>query len=526
MRRLSRPLGFFGLLLVLAGFIGFGMARQYLGFYVIPWFLAAICLLIYAAYNWSEIKTFGTSRSTRYGAGSALAVILVLGIVVILAGLTDKHTLRWDLTEGQRHSLAPQTIKVLENLSKDINVTGFFTTEGPQYEQARALYSLYARVSPKFKFELVDPVRQPGVARAAGIKQPNVTMVAAGDNSEKIGELNEERLTNAILRLTRTSKKTVYFVTGHGERDIQDTSEVGFSDVKQELIDQNYDVKPLLLMEQPDIPKDATLLVLAGPQKDYLPAELEAIGRYLHNGGRVLIMIDPEAAPDLAKFLLDYNVKVGNDVIVDKMSRLFGADYLMPLAAQYANHPVTKDFTVASFFPVARSVTVAGEKKDGISATPLVYTSDQAFAETDFEMLKKGQAGYQEGIDLPGPISIAVAGTVDQKKDETKAEASPESPGDKPKEKAKGEFIVFGDSDFASNKFKDLQGNGDLFMSSVNWLAEESDLIAIRPKAREFKPLMLDQTQMTIIFWVPVVIMPLGILIIGIIVLTSRRKRR
>jgi ABC-type uncharacterized transport system involved in gliding motility auxiliary subunit len=526
MRKFSRPLGFAGLLLVVAGLIGFGMARQFLGFYVIPWALAAVCLLTYAAYNWQDVKNFGTSRTARYGAGSALGVILVLGIVILLAVMTDKHTLRWDLTEGQRHSLAPQTIKVLENLSNDINVTGFFTSEGVQYEQARSLFDLYAKVSPKFKYELVDPVRQPGLARAAGITKADTTVVTAGDNSEKISELSEERLTNAVLRLTRTSKKTVYFITGHGERELDDQGENGYSRIKQELSDQNYDVKPLLLMQESDIPKDASLLVLAGPQKDYLPEELDAIGRYLRQGGRVLILIDPEAAPNIVAFLKDFNVKVGDDVIVDKMSRLFGADYLMPLAAQYAKHPVTKDFTVASFFPVARSVTVAGEKKDGVSTVPLVYTSDQAFAETDFETLKQGKAGYEEGQDLAGPVSLAVVGTIDPLKDEKEAGETPETRKGQPKKKDQGKFIVFGDSDFASNKFKALQGNGDLFMSSVNWLAEEADLVAIRPKAREFKPLMLDQLQMTLMFWVPVVIMPLGVLIVGIAVLTSRRKRQ
>ena len=525
MRKFSRPLGFAGLLLVLAGLIGFGMARQFLGFFVIPWALAAVCLFIYAAYNWSDVKNFGTSRAARYGVGSAVGVILVLGIIVLVAVMTNKHSIRWDLTEGQRRSLAPQTEKVLKNLSTDIDVTGFFTTSGGQSERARAIFDLYARVTPKFKYKIVDPVRQPGLAKAAEITSDNTTVVTAGKNTEKINELTEERLTNAVLRLTRTTKKTIYFVTGHGERELDDTAANGFSRIKDELSAQNYEVKPLLLMQEPDVPKDASLLVLAGPQKDYLPAELEAIGRYLRHGGRALILIDPGTSPNLAKFLAEFNVKVGDDAIIDldKAGRLAGFDYNVPVAAKYANHPVTKDLKkIASFFPMARSVSIAGEKKDGVSTTPLVYTSDQAFGETDLEKLKQGHAGYDEGQDLLGPISIAVVGTIDPEKDQKEAETSPEEP----KKEDKGEFIVFGDSDFASNGNKDLFGNGDLFMSSVNWLAEEADLVAIRPKAREFKPLMLNQFQMSIMFWVPVVIMPLGILIAGIIVLTSRRKRQ
>ena len=176
-------------------------------------------------------------------------MVLVLGILIFVAVLTYKHSVRYDLTAQQRYSLAPQTLKILAGLDRDVTATAFFQ-EGSTKIKAHDLLDQYAHASPKFKYEMVDPDRNPARAKAAGITRYDTVVVQVGDQSEKLSNLNEERLTNAIVRLTRPGKKIIYFLTGHGERDLTDIGQDGYSEVQAKLEDQNYEVKPLLLMQE------------------------------------------------------------------------------------------------------------------------------------------------------------------------------------------------------------------------------------------------------------------------------------
>lgn len=526
MQNFSRHLGPIGLLLILGGALGRGMAPEYAGFYVIPWALAGICLAIYGAYNLGGLHTFFSSRSTKFGAGSALAVILVLGIVVIVAILTSKHSARYDLTSSQRYSLSPQTVKILAGLKSEVRVTGFFQGEGPMKEKGKDLFDQYAHTSRQIKYEIVDPDRNPARAKAAAINRYDTVVVESSEKTEKITTLSEDRLTNAILRVTRPGKKIIYFLSGHGERNLEDFGKNGYSSVKTVLGDKNYEVKPLLLLQEQDVPADAAVLVIAGPQKDFMSKETEAIDRFLTQGGKTLLLIDPQTVPEFVKFVKKFNVNIGDNVIVDKMSRLFGADYLTPVVAQYTQHPVTENFNVASFFPLARSVTVTQQKTEGVAAVSLASTSDQAWGETDLETLKQGRAEFEPEKDLKGPVSVAVVGTLKIASDGKKDKDAAPKPEDQDKREKEGKFIVLGNSTFATNSYLNLQGNSDLFLNSLSWLAEEADLVAIRAKDRTAQPLMLSQAQVRLIFWIPVVVIPLMVLVIGALVLTSRRRQQ
>ena len=337
--------------------------------------------------SWAAVRA-------RYGTGAVIATLLVLGTIVIVAMLTARHSVRWDLTSDKRHSLAPQTVKVLESLTADVSATAFFLPGKNAF--ARTLLEDYAHHSDRFKFELVDPDRNPVRTKTAGITRYDTVVVRSGGQSEKVTTLTESNLTNAIVRVTRPGRKVIYFLAGHGEKDIDDPEKDGLVNARGVLEDQNYDVKPLVLMQNPRVPENAAVLVLAGPQKDLLESETEAIDEYLRAGGKVLFMIDPETAPGLDGFLEKFDVSLGENIIVDKMSRLFGAGYLMPLVAEYIRHPIVEDFKVASFFPMARTVEAADKKIEGIEVKALAFTSDQAWAETDLAGIKNGQARFDK----------------------------------------------------------------------------------------------------------------------------------
>ncbi len=521
MKRVSRHFGPAGLALIILGGLGYAMAPQFPGFYVIPWALAALALILYALFNPQAVRGVFFSRSVRYGAGSAFSVLLVLGILVFAAALTAKHSARLDLTSDRRFSLAPQTLKILASLPDEVRVTGFFQGQGAGEAAARTLFEQYAHASDRFKFELVDPDRNPARAKNAGINRYDVTLIEASGRSEKISKLSEEILTNAILRVIRPQKKVIYFLTGHGERDIENEAKNGLKEVRDLLAGQNYEVRPLLLLRTDKVPEDAAVVVAAGPLRDLVDQETEMLDLFMKQGGHIFFMLDPETAPGLARFLAGWGVRLGDDIIVDKMSRLFGGDYLMPLLSKYADHPVTRDFNMASFFPLARSVSAGDNAPAGVKVEPLAFTGQDAWAETDLQRLNaEGKAAPDEGQDQFGPVSLAVVGTVAPAGVRDNSGQSADIP------QGEGKFIVFGDSDFATNAYLNLQGNSDLFLNSLSWLAEESDLVAIRAKDTESKPLLLSATQARLVFWLPVVVLPLFVLAFGLFILVRHRREQ
>jgi ABC-type uncharacterized transport system involved in gliding motility auxiliary subunit len=280
-------------------------------------------------------------------------------------------------------------------------------------------------------------------------------------------------------------------------------------------------VKDLLLMQQQGVPEDAAALIIAGPQKDLLPAEQESLTTYINSGGNVLFLLDPDQAPGMTAFLQQYGILVGDNIILDPFSRVFGAGYDMPVASAYAQHPITQNFNIATFFPVARSVQLAEQLPDGVSGVELAESSPQSWAETSKEELQQGTVEFHEGRDLAGPVPLAVVTTRAVSQDAEPGENT-QVTGETPKPR-EARVVVFGDSDFASNTYLGLSGNSDLFLNTVSWMAEEEDLIAIRAKDPETVPLMFTAGQGRFAFFLTVILLPLVVIGTGITVYMKRK---
>ena len=249
------------------------------------------------------------------------------------------------------------------------------------------------------------------------------------------------------------------------------------------------------------------MLIVSGPKKDLLPDELTRLANYVNRGGSVLFMLDPGPSEGTAEFLKGYGFSVGNDIIIDKMSQVFGANYLVPVVTQYEkDHPVTAEFNIMTFFPLARSVDM--EKDPAKGNYPLAMTGEASWAETDRKALEEGKAGYNEGKEKKGPLSIAAVAT-------REVEGSDR--------KLFGKIVVVGDSDFVNNTHVNLAGNKDFFLNTVSWLTEEAELISVRKKDANMTPVILTASQGRFIFWIPVVVIPSIILVAGIAVLSRRR---
>lgn len=529
--RLSRGLGYAGFIIIVATAIAYGMIPAVQRYTWIGWIVGFVCLAAYVVGGFATIRDYFKKRSARHGVNAVILILLVLGILMFVEAISARHSARFDLTAGKRFTLSEQTLKILKNLEEPVRVIAFYQEGSPQAEEARDLLGQYAYNSRKFSFEFVDPDRFPGKARRYNISAYGTLALETEAREEKITGASEQELTNALLRVTRKREKVIYFMTGHDEKSTENYGKEGYSAVKKAIEDQNYDVRDLLLMRAEEVPADASVLVIAGSKKALFPEEISTLEHFIDQGGHLLILIDPETDTGLREFLKPYGIEVGQNVIVDKLSRLFGADYLTPIVSQYAGyHRITENFKTASFFPLARSISVTKDVPEHVQNRELAKTGPNSWAETDLEMLRKGEASFDNEKDTIGPVPVAVVstlehGTVEARGGEARKGVDDKARGSDSKKDAPrpARVVVFGDSDFVGNAYVNLSGNRDLFMNALSWLAEEEDLIAIRPKKRESQPVVLSYTQGRVVFWTSVVLLPGAVIVIGIVVLGRRR---
>lgn len=472
--------------------------------------LGIVAIGVYIGLNTSQLKQGLKRKSFFYSSNMLLVVVLVLAILVVVNIFFARHHKRFDFTEAKLHSLSDQSIKLVKSLKNDITIKCFFR-EGNMSRSRMEDLLIYAYQSPKIKYEFIDPDKNPNLIKRYEITTDGTSILESGDKENRITAATEEDITNAIVKITREKKKTVYFLEGHGEHSIEVTEENGYSFVKDELGKMAYDVKKLPLALADTFPQDCALLVVPGPQKDLLPNELETISKYIQGGGRVFFMVDPLAANGLAAYLAKFGFRVGDDVVVDRVSRLVGGDDFVPFIQDYESHEITKNFRYATFFPLARSVELIDPKPEGVLTSQILgKTGPNSWSERELEEKKK--VVFNKEKDKAGPIAISGVATI-----KTSLEA-----GSGPAKE--GRVAVFGDSDFASNRYYNLSANSNFFFNTVNWLTEESDLISIAPKTSNPRTIQLMPAQIRIIFFVSVIILPLIVLIFGISIWVRRRS--
>jgi len=280
-------------------------------------------------------------------------------------------------------------------------------------------------------------------------------------------------------------------------------------------------------MREKSVPADCTVLVVGGPDKDLLPETTGAIRDFVKNGGKALVMVEAELKehyPNLAALLGEWNIEAGSDVVVDVsgMGQLFGFSELAPLAIEYPWHPITKDFRLPTLYGGARSVKAGKGTTEGVSVQDLVKTSPQSWAESD--LLLKDPIKFDEGKDRMGPVSLAAVATVKGPAPTPTPTPSPApSPAPEEPKAREGRVVAIGDADFATNSLLGFQGNQDFFLNVVAWLAEDADLISIRPKEPENQALFLSRQAQQNVAWIALVLLPGLFVILGVVTWWRRR---
>lgn len=459
---------------------------------------------------------FLKTRQTKYGGYLALYLLLVLAVLGAANFLANRYNKTKDLTASKLFSLSDQTKKVVGNLNTDVKMYYFDRSDawtnsrfGPS---PKDLLTRYSNLSPKLKVEYVDPVRNNKRALEMKVTNFGTLYIEALGRREESKGLQEEQVTNALIRVLKPEKRSACFLTGHGEHDLENTQGEGFSALKDALEGNNFITKTVSLLEkEPSVPSDCTVMIVGGPKKDLLEIETAAIKKYVQGGGRALFLVDPMIknvdTKTVDKLLGEWGVSVNDDLVVDLsgIGKLYGMDEFSPLVTKYESHIITRDLrNTATLFPLARSVTVGSGKGD-VTAEKLFATSTRSFAVKDFKSGKQIEIDPKK--DTAGPVNLGVAGVYN---------APPAATPDAPKS-ASGRFVVMGGSLFATNSTLGFPGgNRDLVLNAMDWLINEEDLIAIRPKDVEDRRLSMSEAQMSRILITNVFGLPLLIIGVGV----------
>jgi ABC-type uncharacterized transport system involved in gliding motility auxiliary subunit len=449
-------------------------------------------------------------RRLIYGTNALIAVISTFGILVILNFLASKSDVRFDLTDSKLYTVSGNTVDILNDLKSPVEIIAFFKDSGADRGEFQDLIKDYTRRTDNIDVRIINPDKEPGIAKKYEIKEYGSVVIAYDDQTIKMrlgdpisgGITNnaEEEITNAILKLTKGINKTLYFLTGHGERDIEDDVEPeGLGVLHNALIDEGYNVRELLLPRGEELPGENSVIIVAAPTKAFSLKEIGAIKSYLGSGGKAVFMIEPRSGDEIVSMLTSYGIELSDDIIVDPSSKLEGGGDIAPIVGEYAHHEITDDFRFATIFPYSRSLE-AGDT-DGMSPTVLAHTGEYSWSETDFENFDQGVA-QQDESDRTGPLGVLAVTENGER----------------------GRIAVYGSVDFVSNIFFDFSGNRDLFLNTVNWVSGDENLISIRPKSAQEGKLTITNKQTNVIFFFTVIMIPAVVLFSGAAIWWKRRK--
>jgi ABC-type uncharacterized transport system involved in gliding motility auxiliary subunit len=435
----------------------------------------------------------------------------VIAVVVVANVLADRYNKTYDATANKRYSLSEQTAKIVKGLKQDATITYF--NQSTRFRDAKDLLEEYKNLSPKLKVEYVDPDKNPQQARAAGIRNFGTAIVQVGTKKEQAKSMTEEGITGAFIRDLKTNTRTVCFLSGSGEHQIDDSDREGFSQFKQLLAKDDYETKTVDLLQKPEIPADCTTLVIAGPNRNYVQPQVDAIKKCVEDGGRAFFMLDPPlkmghsdiADNDaLTNLLQSWGVTVDKDLILDlsPVGQLFGLGPQVALVSSYSSQSIVSEIKrTATGFPLARSIEIKNSDKTNVEK--LFDSSSSSLATTN---LSSDRVSVQDPNNKKGPLTLAAAGTYKTGK-----------------ENSQGRFVVIGSSGWAANRFITFEGNGDLALNAINWLSSDEDLISIRPKPPENRRVTMTQRQFNGVLVTSQFILPLIVVVAGVGVWWKRR---
>ncbi len=504
---------------------------------LIPGISSIVLLALWIYLDWDGLIRVVSRRGMVGQLVSWLMVLLVAGILVLVNFMSSRHHWEKDITEGSVHSLAQQTQDALDSLEQPVSVVAFYAEWDPysdgllERDAIRRLLEKYRDHSDAFTFELIDPDIERRRAELRGATQNGTVFVIVGEREERLIKPDESALTNALIKLSRDTSRAVYFLTGHGEHEIQGMGADGLSELSGKLSQTGTVVDEIDLLRTGTIPEDADVLVIAGPIKPLQPGEVRLIAEFVEvRGGGLLLLQNPGTDSGLEGLLEEWGIRVGRDLVVDvDPLRLSMVGDYATIIADRGYHEITQDLGIPARLQGARTVSpVAGSAH----ARELLSSGKAAWAETDLEAV---EVAYDPEVDELGPVAVAAVTEVarsaapragdDDSADGEVAAHAPEAAHDHASDEELAPVVVFGDSDFASNAGFNQLGNADYALNSIAFLMHEEDLITIQARDEADRPLEMSGLAVALVFVIAVPGMTLVVFGAGIVAWIRRMAR-
>lgn len=453
-----------------------------------------------------------TGRQARYGSNSFLMTVAVIGILVVLNYLVNNNSKQWDLTEDQQNTLAPETLEILSSLTAPVKAEAYYSTQLSTSNVEKLLQNYQTNSKGKFTYEIIDPNKDAIRTQQAKIARDGTIVLKMDDRQEQVTSSSEEDLSGALVRLANPGQRAVYFLTGHGEKDIENVGESNVSQLVFTLRAKNYTVNTLNLLANPTIPEDALAIIIAGPQKPLSEQEITLLKTYQDSGKAMVYLSEPllpagtgePVDPMIGYLSTNWGIALDEDIIIDFSPNNNQPDTVY--SNRFSSHPITEKMnSLVLQAPTTRSVRQENQLEN-ITLTELVSTSENAWGETDFETLLNQQAANPDPAqDHIGPVSFAVAG-------ENQATGA--------------RIVIVGDSDFASTSFFNNYGNGDFILNTIDWAAQQDNLISLTPRETIQRIIVSpDPITLNLVLLGSVFLLPGLVIFTGIFVMIQRRRR-
>jgi ABC-type uncharacterized transport system involved in gliding motility auxiliary subunit len=508
-----------GLLLIVGGtalYIVGGRWDTFVNLFMIG---GGVALLLFALLRPDEVRRLVSGRQARYGGNSLLAILFFVAIAVLLYIIAFQNSdWRYDVTETREFTPLEETRQLLEQLDEPVRVLGFYSFQrGAQREMAREhLESLRAYSQGQLQIEFFDPDENPVLAQQYGVSLDGTLVFVKGEGESAVtttaSTLTDRAIHTALLRVIFPVEKTAYFLTGQGQRDIEDFTPDGLARARTLLEDSGFTVQTLNLFVSGQVPADAAVILLIDQFAAMSPDEITAIAAYLDQGGAAFIARDvPEggrinAEEDGLNEMLaeNWGVSLRHDIIIEQVMAQAGTGFgLTFVGADYGTSPIiSPDLPrFGTIFEVARSIAIT--PISGLAHTPLISTSAEAWGETDIQALASQGIAEPGPDDAEGPLHIGVS----VQHNETN-----------------GRLVVFGDTDFISNETINRGGNSLLFTNAINWLAGDEAAVEVTPRQTVERQLIVSQAELVWLQLVSICLGPLLMVVAGFAVWYSRRQ--
>jgi ABC-type uncharacterized transport system involved in gliding motility auxiliary subunit len=452
------------------------------------------------------------NRKTRlqFRIQNLVFLVLFLAVIGLLAWLSQRYSFESDWTATGRHTLSNTSITLLSRIEGPVQITAFAHKEVQPV--IKDFINRYQKHKPDIKLSFVNPDIEPDKVRAMGITVEGELVISYLGRSEHVTNPQEETITNSLQRLLRSQEKNLVFLSGHGERQPNGQANHDYTLFSKYLASKGIKIVSLNLTEQPAIPDDTAVLIIAGPQIDYFDGEVELIRNYLKQGGHLLWLHDPGALYNLDKLAQDLHIRFIDGVIVDPTTQLLGiSDPSFALVARYNEHPITHGFALMTLFPRASGIQFIGQEE--WTATHFLQSIDRSWAESS---IMQGVVEYDANQDIAGPLAIGMALTRDLPAPKAKNEKQ-----DSPQQRV----VVLGDGDFLSNAYLGNQGNQDLGYNIINWLSHDDNFIAIPSRKAPDTELVLGEIAWSLLGLFFLLGLPLLLLGSGVFIWMKRRKQ-